>query len=481
MSSMNVDYTTKIPNNVDLASDRQVLKALEGWHPGYIDWWKDMGPEGFQQSLVYLRTAISVDPKGWAKFDYVKMPEYRWGVLLAPAEDGRKVNFGKHKGEAAWQEVPGEYRAMLRRLIVIQGDTEPASVEQQRHLGKTAPSLYDMRNLFQVNVEEGRHLWAMVYLLQKYFGRDGREEADELLRRRSGDEDSPRMLGAFNESTPDWLSFFMFTFFTDRDGKMQLESLAQSGFDPLSRTCRFMLTEEAHHMFVGETGVGRTIQRTCEAMKAAGITDPNEIEKVRALGVIDLPTIQKKLNLHYSLTLDLFGAEISTNAANFYNAGLKGRYQEMKIDDDHELTNETYPVLKLVDGKIATVQEPALTALNIRLRDDYSQDCAKGVERWNRILEKEGTVFKLALPHVSFNRRIGEFKDIEATPAGELLAKGAWEAAKHDYIPSAADGAFIESLMVAESEPGKYAGWIAAPKVSIDNKPGDFEFVKIAA
>jgi benzoyl-CoA 2,3-dioxygenase component B len=153
--------------------------------------------------------------------------------------------------------VPGEYRAMLRRLVVIQGDTEPASVEQQRHLGKTAPSLYDMRNLFQVNVEEGRHLWAMVYMLHKYFGRDGRDEAEELLRRRSGSADAPRMLGAFNEQTPDWLSFFMFTTFTDRDGKMQLESLAQSGFDPLSRTCRFMLTEEAHHMFVGETEGGR--------------------------------------------------------------------------------------------------------------------------------------------------------------------------------------------------------------------------------
>ncbi len=481
MSSLNVDYTTKIPNNVDLASDRQVLKALEGWHPGYIDWWQDMGPEGFQQSLVYLRTAISVDPKGWAKFDYVKMPEYRWGVLLAPKEEGRKVNFGKHKGEAAWQEVPGEYRAMLRRLIVIQGDTEPASVEQQRHLGKTAPSLYDMRNLFQVNVEEGRHLWAMVYLLQKYFGRDGREEADELLRRRSGDADSPRMLGAFNEATPDWLSFFMFTFFTDRDGKMQLESLAQSGFDPLSRTCRFMLTEEAHHMFVGETGVGRTIQRTCEAMKAAGISDPNEIAKIRALGVIDLPTIQKKLNLHYSLTLDLFGSEISTNAANFYNAGLKGRYQETKIDDDHELTDATYPVLKLVDGKIVEVQEPSLTALNMRLRDDYSEDCAKGVERWNRILDKEGVAFKLALPHVAFNRRIGEFKDIEATATGEVLDAATWETRKNEFLPSAEDGAYIESLMVPESEPGKYAGWIAPPKVSIDNKPGDFEFVKIAA
>ncbi len=194
-----VDYTTKIPNNVNLAEDRTVLRALESWHPGYIDWWMDMGPEGFQESLVYLRTAVSVDPKGWAKFDYVKMPDYRWGILLAPKEEGRTIPFGHHFGEPAWQDVPGEYRAMLRRLVVIQGDTEPASVEQQRHLGKTAPSLYDLRNVFQVNVEEGRHLWAMVYILQKYFGRDGREEAAELLQRRSGSEDKPRMLGAFNE------------------------------------------------------------------------------------------------------------------------------------------------------------------------------------------------------------------------------------------------------------------------------------------
>ena len=154
-----------------------------------------------------------------------------------------------------WQEVPGEHRNTLRRLIVTQGDTEPASVEQQRLLGHSCPSVYDLRNLFQVNVEEGRHLWAMVYLLQSYFGRDGREEAEALLERRSGDADKPRILGAFNEPCTDWLSFFMFTFFTDRDGKFQLLALAESAFDPLSRTTRFMLTEEAHHMFVGETGV----------------------------------------------------------------------------------------------------------------------------------------------------------------------------------------------------------------------------------
>ena len=478
---MNVDYSTKIPNNVNLGEDRQVLKALEGWHPGYLDWWQAMGPEGFQEALVYLRTAVSVDPKGWAKFDYVKMPEYRWGILLAPREDDRTIPFGHHLGEPAWQDVPGEYRAMLRRLIVIQGDTEPASVEQQRHLGKTAPSLYDLRNLFQVNVEEGRHLWAMVYLLHKYFGRDGREEADELLRRRSGSADAPRMLGAFNEQTPDWLSFFMFTTFTDRDGKMQLESLAQSGFDPLSRTCRFMLTEEAHHMFVGETGIGRIIQRTCEAMRAAGVDDPEKIEKVRALGVIDLPTIQKKLNLHYSLSLDLFGSEVSTNAANAFNASLKGRFHEARIDDDHRLESATYPVLKLVDGEVKRVDEPALTALNMRLRDDYAADCAKSVERWNKVIEKTGVAFRLRLPHVAFHRQIGEFRDVQATPDGELIDSEAWKHRSDHWLPSRADGDFIADLMKPMREPGQFAGWIAPPKVGIDNKPGDFEYVKIAA
>jgi len=287
------------------------------------------------------------------------------------------------------------------------------------------------------------------------------------------------MLGAFNEKTPDWLSFFMFTFFTDRDGKMQLESLAQSGFDPLSRTCRFMLTEEAHHMFVGETGVGRVLQRTCEAMKAAGIEDANEVEKIRALGVIDLPTVQKKMNLHYTLSLDLFGSEVSTNAANFYNAGLKGRFQETKIDDDHRLTDAVYPVLKLVDGKVTRVDEPALTALNMRLRDDYSEDCAKGVERWNKIIDKAGIKFRLELPHTAFHRQIGEFKNVHATPAGVIISDAEWAKKRGDYLPSESDGAFIESLMQPVSEPGKYANWIAAPKVGIDNKPGEFEYVKI--
>ena len=479
MSTTEVSYDTKIPNNVNLSSDKRVLKALEQWHPGYLDWWQNLGPEGFQESLVYLRTAVGVDPKGWAKFGYVKMPEYRWGVLLAPQVEGRIIPCGEHYGQPAWQEVPGEYRSLLRRLIVIQGDTEPASVEQQRYLGKTAPSLYDMRNLFQVNVEEGRHLWAMVYLLQKYFGSDGREEAHDLLKRQSGSQDAPRILGAFNEQTPDWLSFFMFTYFTDRDGKMQLESLAQSGFDPLSRTCRFMLTEEAHHMFVGESGVGRVIQKTCEKMNEAGITDPYDIEAVRALGVIDLPTIQKKANFHYTLSLDLFGTEISTNAANAFNWGLKGRYRENTLEDDHKLVNDKYPVKEFIDNKIITTQASAISAINMRLRDDYSNDAEGGVKRWNHIIKKHNIEFELTLPHEGFHRHIGTFATANIDPDGNILSQEAWEAKKEEWLPSSSDGEHINSLMKPVIENNKYADWISPPKVGVDNQPTDFEYVKL--
>ncbi|MDH3591595.1 MAG: benzoyl-CoA 2,3-epoxidase subunit BoxB, partial [Planctomycetota bacterium] len=224
----------KIPNNVSLSHDRRLQRALERWQPNYMKWWMEAGPADFQVDDIYLRTAIDVDAKGWAHFDYVKMPDYRWGIFLSDPVHDRRIPMGDSEGDVAWQEVPGEFRNALRRIIVTQGDTEPASVEQQRLLSNCAPSMYDCRNLFQINVEEGRHLWAMVYLLHAYFGRDGREEAEELLERRSGDFDKPRILNTFNEPIEDWLSMFMFAMFTDRDGKYQLLALAESGFDPLS-------------------------------------------------------------------------------------------------------------------------------------------------------------------------------------------------------------------------------------------------------
>jgi benzoyl-CoA 2,3-dioxygenase component B len=216
-------------------------------------------------------------------------------------------------------------------------------------------------------------------------------------------------------------------------------------------------------------------------MKEAGIEDPNDVEKIRALGVIDLPTMQRKLNLHYSLSLDLFGSEVSTNAANAFNAGIKGRFQETKIQDDHKLENSTYPVLKMVDGEIKRVDEPALTAINMRLRDDYTADCQRGIDRWNKVVERTGVNFKFALPHVAFHRQIGEFKNIEATPEGNLVDAASWTSQKEKWLPSKDDGDFIASLMKPVTEPGQFASWIAPPKVGIDNKPGDFEYVKIAA
>ena len=303
--------------------------------------------------------------------------------------------------------------------------------------GPDSASLYDMRNLFQVNVEEGRHLWAMVYLLQKYFGKDGREEADDLLVRSSGSDEAPRMLGAFNEETPDWLSFFMFTYFTDRDGKMQLESLAQSGFDPLSRTCRFMLTEEAHHMFVGETGVSRTIEATINAMQKYGISDPNDISRVRSYNVIDLPTIQKKLNLHYSLSLDLFGQEVSTNAANAFNAGIKGRYMEVRIDDDHQLNNDTYMVRNVVNGAIISEEVPALTAINMRLRDDYVRDAAGGIGRWNKLLQKnQALILNLPCPMRRLIAKLASFPRLNRPLKATSLAKRMGKKSRKNGCPT---------------------------------------------
>jgi benzoyl-CoA 2,3-epoxidase subunit B len=470
-----IDYAERIPNNVDLSGDRRLQRALESWQPAYLDWWKDMGPAGSSASEVYLRTAIGANSDGWAHFGHVRMPDYRWGIFLAPPEEGRTIPFGIHKGQPAWQEVPGEYRAALRRLITVQGDTEPASVEQQRALGATCPSLYDLRNLFQVNVEEGRHLWAMVYLLHAYFGRDGREEADEMLARRSGDPDKPRILAAFNEPTPDWLSFFMFTFITDRDGKFQLASLAESAFDPLARSCRFMLTEEAHHMFVGESGVARIIERTCQVMRESGDGD------VRRFGVIDLPTLQKYLNFHYSVTADLFGAEISTNAANSYHMGLKGRFHETGIADDHLLEETTYPVLHPTASGFETLQVPALNALNDRLRHDWVADVAKGVERWNRVIARHGLDCPLTLPHVAFNRGIGHFSGMAVTPQGKVITADEWMRRRDEWLPSAADRAYVQSLMgPAVTRPGQFANWIAPPAKGINDQPVDFEYVRFA-
>src|SRR3954449_976738 len=467
-----IDLQAEIPNNVNLADNRQLQRALEHWQPAFLRWWDEMGPSDFRAKDVYLRTAVGVDAQGWAHYGYTPMPDYRWGIFLADKQEGRKIGFGDFMGQDAWQEVPGEFRSTFRRLIVTQGDTEPASVEQQRLLGHTAPSLYDLRNLFQVNVEEGRHLWAMVYLLHAYFGRDGREEAEELLKRNSGDYDSPRILGAFNEETTDWLAFFMFTYFTDRDGKYQLGTLKESGFDPLARTCTFMLREEAHHMFVGTTGVQRAVQRTAELMKRHGTDD------LWDHGGIPLSVIQKYLNFHYSVSLDLFGSETSSNVAAYYTAGLKGRWMETRRKDDHVLTDATMEIPVIEDGRLTTRTVPMLTALNYDLRSDYSADCGAGVKKWNKELEAAGLEERLYLPHQGFNRKVGAFAGTSVSPAGELIDEATWQAHGDEWLPTAEDHARVAELMVPHYEPGEFAGWISPPPVGINNLPVEYDYVR---
>jgi benzoyl-CoA 2,3-dioxygenase component B len=465
----------RIPNNVDLAGDRRLQRALEAWQPSFLQWWRDMGPDGFQGDQVFLRTAVSVEPDGWAHFDHVRMPDYRWGIFLADAVPDRRIGFGDLLGEPVWQQVPGEHRNALRRILVTQADTEPASVEQQRLLGHTCPSVYDLRNLFQVNVEEGRHLWAIVYLLHSHFGRDGREEAEELLRRRSGDENKPRILGAFNEPIPDWLSFFFFTYFTDRDGKFQLLALAESAFDPLSRTTRFMLTEEAHHMFVGETGVLRVVDRTAELMRERGKDHPDD---VRRLGAIDLPTIQRYLNLWFSVSLDLFGGEVSSNAAASFASGLKGRANEAR-HQDHRALEGTYPVEQVKGGRLVREEVPLRNALNEVLRDAYVEDCQRGVDKWNRAIAARGIPFELRLPHRRFHRKIGVHANLFAAPTGEVLSEEAWHARRDEWLPGVSDRAFVQNLMRRPAQgPKEMASWIAAPKQGIKGRPVEFEYVR---
>jgi benzoyl-CoA 2,3-epoxidase subunit B len=470
MSSIN--YDDRIPNNVDLSSDRKLQRALEKWQPKFLDWWQGVGPQFFSNNEVYLRTAISTSKDGWAQFGHVRMPEYRWGIFLSDPEENRVIPGGDDAGKPVWQEVPGEHRNALKRLIVTQADTEPASVEQQRWLANSAPSLYDARNLFQVNVEEGRHLWAMVYLLQAYFGRDGREEAEELLERRSGDEDKPRILDAFNQPCTDWLTFFCFTTFTDRDGKYQLGALAESAFDPLSRTCRFMLTEEAHHLSVGQKGIERILRRAVQLMKQDANGD------ARAQGGIDLDTIQKYVNHWYTYSLDLFGSEISTNAADFFAAGIKGRWNEAKAHDEHSALNQmkTLPVVE--NNKLTEKEVPLRNTMNELLREEYMNDCLRVIKTWNRALKREGTSFTISLPSNRFHRRQGIYSSHHFNPQGQLISEEEWVKNKSSWLPTEEDRIYVKSLMSPVHTIGQCANWIAAPKRGINGQQFEYEYVR---
>jgi len=312
----------------------------------------------------------------------------------------------------------------------------------------------------------------MVYLLHRYFGRDGREEAEGLLERRSGNADKPRILEAFNQPIEDWLSFYCFTMFVDRDGKFQLGALAESGFSPLRRTTRFMLTEEAHHLFVGDTGISRVVKRSAELTRESD-------GDAHSLGGIPLEIIQRYINYWYTYALDLFGGEISSNAADFFASGLKGRYNEEKKYDDHAAHEGFIEVPVVEDGRVTMRQVPTRNAMNEILRDEYIADSRKAIRRWNKVIAAEGVDFELSLPNRRFHRHQGEYAGHFFDTDGTICSEETYRAKVDALLPSADDYKLVKDLMVSVTTPGAMANWISPPKQGINDQDADFEYVKL--
>lgn len=220
-------------------------------------------------------------------------------------------------------------------------------------------------------------------------------------------------------------------------------------------------------MFVGETGIGRIVRRTLDEMLRLGTDDP---ETLRKAGVIDLPLLQRYINFWYSSALDLFGAEVSSNAANYFANGLKGRPDEDTYED-HD-ASDSFETLDTPDGP---QQVPSRNAMNYVTRSAYVRDCQIGLTRWNRTIAKAGFAFELKLPSERFNRKVGLW-------AGSFDVEGrsAHPEAIVQALPSEADRAYVKSLMVPVTEIGKIAGWIAPPDRGINNNSFDFEYVRAA-
>lgn len=228
-------------------------------------------------------------------------------------------------------------------------------------------------------------------------------------------------------------------------------------------------------MFVGESGVQRVVERTASLMREKRIDHPDDVRK---LGAIDLPTIQRYLNWWYSASLDLFGGEISSNAAASFAAGLKGRAHEEE-QADHKALEGTYALELASEGRLVKQDVPLRNAMNEVLRDAYVEDSARGVERWNKTIAAHGIPFQLRLPNRRFSRRIGVHAGTFADPEGNLLTEAAWNARRDEWLPSQADLAFVRSLMQRPvTDPRQMAAWIAPPKQGIKGRPVDFEYVR---
>ncbi|MBI2816148.1 MAG: phenylacetate-CoA oxygenase subunit PaaI [Acidobacteria bacterium] len=337
--------------------------------------------------------------------------EYKFETKLGELESD-EIEFGHFAGNPKWEkvsEIPDQrIKDALIHLIEFQGDTEFASVEQQRNLLSRAPTTYDLQSMIRVNREEMRHGWQMAYVLVTYFGDAGKKAAQRLLERRA--TDNTRLLGAFNEPVRCWLDFFTYTDFIDRDGKYQLNMLSRSAFAPLARSMRPMLQEEAFHLLTGNTGLMRIV-------------------KARK---IPTPVVQKFFNKWLSVGADLFGQDESSSAHWAYEWGLKGRYDE-----------------NLFDGP------PDMDHINELSRSQYLKEVGAIIDSLNKQIPAGEQ--KLRIPDEKFHRSIGQYAEKTYSAIGELLSPEEYEKHLKEVMPSAADEEFLIEM---EKEPG----WIINPE-----------------
>jgi benzoyl-CoA 2,3-dioxygenase component B len=453
---------TSIPNNVELGQQGKVVTFLNQFQKQYKTWWDEVSPAEFRDALLYLRCPVGCDRNGWAEFRYVKPQDYQWGLFRTP-QQRRSISFGDMVGRDVWQTVPDEHRSALFKHIRVQADAEPGSVEQSSRLAGSAPSLYDLRNLYQFLLEEGRHLWAMVHVLVEHFGAQGEDEAQEQLQRRCGSATAPRLLDAFNCSVDDWLAYFIWCALADRDGKYQLEAVSHAAFDPLARTAAFMLMEEPFHLSIGTHGLERVLARSIELMLL------NDADDIFPHGGIPLGVIQKYLNLWLPRVLDLFGSDESSRARDAFQAGLRARANEPSCSD-HDGKARVLDVDRRIGGALVHVELFELDALNALMRRQYLEELGRVVSRWNAILSSAGISFRFKLAHERFNRCIGPAAGMCFDPDGRIISPEAAALGGSEWLPSKIDLERVGALMLPELAPGKYAGWISPPTVKIDGK-----------
>ncbi len=365
------------------------LSTFDDWVDLFREWQKAIGVD---HPLV-------LDYKFEAKYGQLKTQE---------------IEFGDYRGRRKWErviQIPDQrLRDALQTLIVFQGDTEFASVEQQRHLFETAPSDYDLQALARVMTEEMRHGWQMCHLLISHFGAGGKLEAQKQLERRAFE--NKRLLGAFNDPVQNWLDFYTYTDFVDRDGKFQLTMLSYSGFAPLASSMIPMLKEESFHLGTGQDGLRRVLKA----------------------GKVPVAVVQKYINKWIPAAYDLFGVDHSNSAHWFYVWGLKGRFDEhaaaAAADKEH---------------------------LNEHSRRLYREECEQLLAQLNKLIP-DGEP-KLYVPDLKFNRRIGDFAGQTYSVTGEKLSAADYEKHRATMLPSEADRAILNSLF-------KEGGWVETKKAT---------------